>query len=98
MTKYQVTGDPAEVTDLLKSALTAEELAALRIESGPSANPFAVQPRRGEPISTTVLIWISGALATGMAYDVVKALSIKVWQLLEARYGAEKVRKDESGD
>jgi hypothetical protein len=97
MTKYQVTGDPAEVAALLKGALTAEELAALRIESSPSGNPFAVQPRRGEPITTTVLIWIGGAVAAGMAYDLVKELSIKVWQVLEARYGAEKVKKDESG-
>lgn len=98
MAQYEVTGDLAEVTKLLKDALTADELAALRIEAGQSSNPFAVQPRRGEPISTTVLIWISGAVATGMAYDVVKTLSIKVWQVLEARYGAEKVKKDESGD
>jgi hypothetical protein len=98
MTKYRVTGDPTEVAKLLRDALTPEELASLKIEASPSSSPFAVQPRRGEPISTTVLVWISGAVATGMAYDVVKALSIKVWQLLEARYGAEKIKKEEPGD
>lgn len=98
MTRYQVTGDPAEVTELLKSALTPDELAALQIEAGAPTNPFAVQPRRGEPISVTVLVWVGGAVATGMAYDVVKALSIKVWEVLEAKYGAAKVKKQESGD
>jgi hypothetical protein len=63
----------------------------LRIEHAPSANPFAVQSRRGEPLSTTELIWISGAAVTGVAYDVVKARSIKVWHVLEAQDGAEKV-------
>ncbi|GMV76067.1 MAG: hypothetical protein AMXMBFR78_30170 [Rubrivivax sp.] len=94
---YQVTGDLAEVKALLADALTDQELAALQIEEKSAANPMAPHPRRAEPLSTTVLVWIGGAVATGMAYDVVKALSVKIWQVLEARYGADKVKKDESG-
>lgn len=97
MTKYQVTGELADVTALLMEGLDVQELAALRIEPGPTADPFAPQPRRGEPVgTTTVLIWIGGAVASGIAYDAIKVLSIKVWELLKAHYGEDKVRKDES--
>ncbi len=49
-------------------------------------------------MSTTVLVWIAGAAASGIAYDLMKALTIKVYELLHAKYGASKVKKDESAD
>lgn len=100
MTRYEVRADLAEIEATLRGALTAQELAALRIERAPktASNPFAPGARRGEPVSTTVLVWIAGAAASGIAYDLMKALSIKVYELLQAKYGADKVKKDESGD
>ncbi len=101
MTRYEVRADLAEIEATLREALTPQELAALRIEPAPKAaasNPFAPGARRGEPVGTTVLVWIAGAAASGIAYDLMKALSIKVYELLQAKYGSAKVKKDESGD
>lgn len=100
MTRYEVRADLAEIEAMLRGALTAQELAALRIERAPklASNPFAPGARRGEPVSTTVLVWIAGAAASGIAYDLMKALSIKVYELLQAKYGADKVKKDASGE
>ncbi|BDE73494.1 hypothetical protein [Delftia lacustris] len=100
MPRYEVRADLAEVEATLREALTPQELATLRIEAAPKAanNPFAPGARRGEPVSTTVLVWIAGAAASGIAYDLMKALTIKVYELLHAKYGASKVKKDESAD
>lgn len=100
MTRYEVRADLAEIEAMLREALTPQELAALRVEQAPrpASNPFAPAARRGEPISATVLVWIVGAAASGIAYDLMKALSIKVYELLQAKYGAVKVKDDESGD
>ncbi len=63
MPRYEVRADLAEVEATLREALTPQELATLRIEAAPKAanNPFAPGARRGEPVSTTVLVWIAGA-------------------------------------
>ncbi|OCR24188.1 hypothetical protein AFK24_15680 [Pseudomonas syringae] len=95
MTKYQVSGDLADIENLLRSTLTREEMAILRIELKPKSISLSVPPRRAEPVST-VLIWVGEAVAAGMTYDVLKAISMKVWHVLETRYGKDKVKKDES--
>lgn len=99
MTRYEVCADLAEIEATLSEALTPQELASLRIEAAPkpASNPFAPGARRSEPVGTMVLLWIAGAAASGIAYDLMKALSIKVYELLQAKYGAAKVKKDESG-
>lgn len=100
MNRYLVCADPTEIEATLQDRLTPQELASLRIESlpKPSRSPFAPGPRRADPTGTTVVVWIVGAVASGITYDLLKALSIKVFKILQAKYGEVEIEEDDSID
>ena len=92
----RVTANHDETIACLKQGLTADEFALLKAEQASSDDPLAPAPRRAEPLSTTVLIWISATVASGVTYDVIKAVTHKAYNLLKQRFGASNVQKDDN--
>lgn len=95
MIKITVIGEPNEITATLRDSLTASEMAVLQISQEKPLSPFVPGPRRAEPLVMTVLVWVGGAVATGMTYDVIKQLSVKICGILEAKFGADKIKRDD---
>jgi hypothetical protein len=91
MDMVRVTASEEEVRQALRSALSVEDFSQLGIAAEKEApDVLSPEPRRAEPLSTTVGVWIVSGIVGGAAYDLTR----KVVQLLIARFGAKNVVQD----
>ena len=90
MTTNQITvhANEKDVREVLASALAPEELSMFDIkEREQPQDPFEAD-QRGETISfMTILVWLSQAAASGMAYDIMRKAS----SVLVERFGKDRV-------
>lgn len=96
MTRIKIEADRAEVVAALNEVLTPEELGTIQIVGPDSGNPLDRTPRRAEPLTVTILVFVAGAVLEGVTYDAVKLVALKAFEQLRNRFGDDKVKKDES--
>jgi hypothetical protein len=90
---FEVRAATNEVTSVLRSGLTPEEYGHVVVTSAhaPASDPFSVDRRHDLPDVRTIVEFTTGAVASGVLYDVIKKVAV----LLERAFSGRVKKNDD---
>lgn len=91
--KVLVTAPWDEVEHALSAELSPDEFRMIQMDVAEQRPLLQPSPRRAEPV-TTIALWVGEAVAAGLTYDALKAITLKARDILTRKFGKEKVRTD----